>query len=100
MKSTARPHSLFALAGFSIAVAGAALVGSRVSPARGEADRWYRELEKPGFTPPGAVFPVVWPVLYALMQHVWETPPPEAPPKKATGAGGRPAANPGEESKP
>jgi tryptophan-rich sensory protein len=77
MKSTARPHSLFVLAGLSIAVAGAALVGSRVSPPRGEADQWYKELEKPRFTPPGAVFPVVWPVLYALMTasayRVWRS---------------------------
>lgn len=82
VKSTARPHSLFALAGFSIAVAGAALVGSRVSPLRGEADRWYRELEKPGFTPPSAVFPIVWPVLYALMTasayRVWRSGPSSA----------------------
>jgi tryptophan-rich sensory protein len=28
---------------------------------------WYATLAKPGFTPPNSVFPIVWPVLYALM---------------------------------
>jgi tryptophan-rich sensory protein len=28
---------------------------------------WYASLDKPGFTPPNGVFPVVWPILYALM---------------------------------
>ena len=30
-------------------------------------DTWYRALEKPGFTPPDLVFPIVWPLLYLLM---------------------------------
>ena len=28
---------------------------------------WYVTLAKPGFAPPNSVFPVVWPILYALM---------------------------------
>jgi benzodiazapine receptor len=28
---------------------------------------WYAALAKPQFTPPNAVFPIVWPILYALM---------------------------------
>jgi tryptophan-rich sensory protein len=28
---------------------------------------WYATLQKPGFTPPNGVFPIVWPILYALM---------------------------------
>lgn len=67
MTTPVRPHSRLALIGFGAAVAGAALLGSRVGPDRGKTKGWYRRLEKPGFTPPGAVFPVVWPVLYALM---------------------------------
>jgi tryptophan-rich sensory protein len=28
---------------------------------------WYATLNKPGFTPPNEVFPVVWTILYAMM---------------------------------
>jgi tryptophan-rich sensory protein len=28
---------------------------------------WYATLQKPGFAPPNGVFPIVWPILYALM---------------------------------
>jgi benzodiazapine receptor len=28
---------------------------------------WYRDLDKPAWTPPNALFPVVWAVLYLLM---------------------------------
>jgi translocator protein len=28
---------------------------------------WYATLTKPGFTPPNGIFPIVWPILYALM---------------------------------
>ena len=28
---------------------------------------WYATLKKPGFTPPNGVFPIVWPILYAMM---------------------------------
>ena len=62
----ARTSSLLALAGFGLAAAGAALYGARYSR-NGNRDRWYGDLEKPGFTPPDAVFPVVWTTLYALM---------------------------------
>ena len=31
------------------------------------ADAWYAALQKPAWTPPNWVFPVVWPVLYTLM---------------------------------
>jgi translocator protein len=27
---------------------------------------WYATLQKPGFTPPNGVFPIVWPILYAM----------------------------------
>ena len=37
-----------------------------VGAASGDFDsRWYRRLRKPPFQPPGVVFPLVWPVLYA-----------------------------------
>lgn len=39
-------------------------------------DAWYRDLDKPGWTPPDWVFPVVWAVLYVLMAYaawrVWD----------------------------
>jgi translocator protein len=28
---------------------------------------WYTTLAKPGFAPPNSIFPIVWPILYALM---------------------------------
>jgi benzodiazapine receptor len=27
---------------------------------------WYATLQKPGFTPPNGLFPIVWPILYAM----------------------------------
>ncbi len=34
---------------------------------------WYETLERPGFTPPNSIFPVVWTVLYAMMAiAVWQ----------------------------
>jgi tryptophan-rich sensory protein len=30
-------------------------------------DGWYTEIAKPGFTPPNAVFPVAWTIIFALM---------------------------------
>jgi benzodiazapine receptor len=69
--------SLLALAGFGLATAGAAWYGARYS--RGSRDRWYRDLRKPGFTPPEKVFPVVWTALYALIAYsgwrVWSAAP-------------------------
>jgi tryptophan-rich sensory protein len=60
------PRSLLALAGFGLATAGAAWYGARYSR-NVNRDSWYRELDKPSFTPPDAVFPVVWTSLYALI---------------------------------
>ena len=75
---SARSRSLLALAGFGLATAGAAWYGARYSR-NGNRDTWYRELEKPGFTPPDKVFPVVWTTLYALIAwsgwRVWSAAP-------------------------
>ena len=40
----------------------AGLVGARFVPGA-----WYASLAKPSWTPPDAVFPIVWPILYVLM---------------------------------
>jgi len=40
----------------------AGLVGARFLPGP-----WYASLAKPAWTPPDAVFPVVWPILYVMM---------------------------------
>lgn len=56
--------------GIVVAVLGlSALIGRRNAPdaAHPEIKRWYRHLDKPGFTPPDAVFGAVWPVLEASM---------------------------------
>jgi tryptophan-rich sensory protein len=51
---------LAAFAALTAAVAALGARGSRPGP-------WYRSLEKPAFTPPDRVFPVVWSVLYGLI---------------------------------
>lgn len=76
--SKARNASLLALAGFGLATAGAAWYGSRYSRNAGRSS-WYRDLEKPGFTPPDEVFPFVWTTLYALIAwsgwRIWSAAP-------------------------
>lgn len=50
----------------SIALAqSAGLIGAVAT--RDNIETWYRTIEKPGFTPPDWVFPIVWPLLYLLM---------------------------------
>lgn len=51
------------------AVALSAFLGRRYSPDRShpDIDRWYHNLEKPGFTPPDPVFGAVWPALQGLL---------------------------------
>jgi tryptophan-rich sensory protein len=73
-----RKTNLLALAGFGLVTAGAAWYGARYSR-KGSRDRWYRDLEKPSFTPPDAAFPVVWTTLYALIAwsgyRIWSAAP-------------------------
>jgi len=57
-------RALIALLGANL-VAG--LVGSLASPTLSpRAEAWYSALQKPAWTPPDAMFGVVWPLLYAL----------------------------------
>ncbi len=68
---------MLALAGFGLATAGAAWYGSHYS--RGSRDPWYRQLDKPDFTPRDQVFPIVWTSLYVLIAisgwRVWNAAP-------------------------
>lgn len=50
------------LAGWLLLCYGAAVVGGQFSPGP-----WYERLDKPAWTPPGAVFGPVWALLYTLM---------------------------------
>lgn len=64
--SKSKSNSLIALAAFGTATAGAAWLGSRYSR-KAQQDSWYHKLDKPSFTPPDQVFPVVWTALYAMI---------------------------------
>jgi tryptophan-rich sensory protein len=44
-----------------------AVYGASVTVTTPAIDGWYMEIAKPGFTPPNAVFPVAWTVIFALM---------------------------------
>ncbi|HEY6765516.1 MAG TPA: TspO/MBR family protein [Candidatus Sulfotelmatobacter sp.] len=75
--SNEKSRSLAALAGFGLVTAGVAWYGSRYS--KGHRDPWYRTLDKPKFTPPDEVFPIVWTALYASIAwsgwRVWSAQP-------------------------
>lgn len=68
MKTAARLIVCFALC-FSVAALGAMATTPNIPG-------WYASLNKPPFTPPNYVFPVVWNILYALMAislwRLWE----------------------------
>jgi translocator protein len=61
-----RSSSLIALAAFGAATAGAAWVGARYRHGA-RRDAWYRELDRPSFTPSDAAFRIVWTGLYAII---------------------------------
>ena len=65
MSAAAQQQSSIALPLIAAAACAAALsIGGALT--RPNLD-WYATLAKPGFAPPNSVFPVVWPILYALM---------------------------------
>jgi translocator protein len=74
--ATSRFASSIALGIFGSLTAAAAVVGTVTT--RSSVDTWYRGLRKPSFTPPNAVFPIVWSGLYALIAlsgwRVWKAP--------------------------
>ena len=49
---------------FLAACGAAATTGAMFDPGK-----WYEELDKPGWTPPGFVFPLVWTTLYLVMAY-------------------------------
>lgn len=49
-------------AAFTVAVLATAASGALFKPGS-----WYRELDKPSFTPPDILFPIAWAVLYAMI---------------------------------
>lgn len=53
------------------AVTAALLVGKRASPSpdHPRTRRWYRRLEKPGFTPPTLVYPIAWTGIQASLAY-------------------------------
>jgi len=71
-----RPAAVLAVA---VVLGASAALGRRNAPddTHPRMKRWYRRLDKPGFTPPDAVFGAVWPVLetglaaggYRLLRH-------------------------------
>lgn len=64
----------FGILAIVVATTATAVVGSVFEPGD-----WYRTLQKPAYTPPDLVFPIVWTILYALMATaatlVWLSPP-------------------------
>ncbi len=76
--SNGNSRSLLVLAGFGLATAGAAWYGSRYSRKESR-ENWYRQLDKPSFTPSKNVYPVVWTTLYAMMAwsgwRIWSAAP-------------------------
>lgn len=64
LSSSPRAPFLKALACVALVAAVAAVGSMATTPA---IPGWYRDLAKPGFTPPEAVFPVAWTVLYLMM---------------------------------
>ncbi len=76
--SNGNSRSLLALAGFGLATAGAAWYGTRYSRKKSR-ETWYRQLDKPSFTPARNVYPLVWTMLYAMMAwsgwRIWSAAP-------------------------
>jgi translocator protein len=73
-----RTGSLLVLAGFGLATAGAVWYGSRNGRDASRGSR-YRHIEKPSFTLPDLVIPIVWTSLYGMIAwsgwRIWNAAP-------------------------
>jgi benzodiazapine receptor len=65
MRDYIKKHRLGTLAGFLGLSSGVAALGSKAT--EHSVNTWYQTLQRPGWTPPGNVFGVVWTILYGLM---------------------------------
>lgn len=79
MAETKKSNSLLSLAVFAGAALAAGIYGARHSPRDLETKLWYSRLQKPRYTPPDYVFPIVWTILYSMIAvsgwRVWEAQP-------------------------
>lgn len=74
MTSSSNGRGLTPLLAAAIAVGTvsvALLVGKRTSPSpdHPRMRRWYKRLDKPGFTPPAAVYPIAWTAIQASLAY-------------------------------
>lgn len=81
-----KKNSILAIGLFGGAVAAAAFLGGRFTPAPGtETGAWYTDLEKSPLNPPAQIFAPVWLTLYTLIAiagyRVWRAP---ASPERAS----------------
>jgi tryptophan-rich sensory protein len=79
MSEEKKSKSLLALAVFAGAAVAAGLYGARHSPKDPATKLWYSRLNKPSYTPPDYVFPIVWTILYSMIAisgwRVWSAQP-------------------------
>jgi tryptophan-rich sensory protein len=79
MPQSQKPKSLLALAVFAGAAVAAGLYGARYSPKNPQTRIWYSRLQKPSYTPPAFIFPIVWTILYSMIAvsgwRVWSAQP-------------------------
>jgi tryptophan-rich sensory protein len=70
-------RSTLAFLAFAAACTMIAVIGAKATTP--EIPHWYARIRKPSWTPPRLAFPIVWPILYAMIAiagwRLWEAPP-------------------------